>query len=115
MIIDRYDYDITYDNENGRYEVEAIKCDDGAMISFEHYEKQAQELEAKDKRIAELNADVLALSGKDLSTALKLTKRIDKIVEAGNGLIYNDSGAAPLYQPAIDKWNAVLSNTKGEG
>lgn len=77
--------------------------------------QQAQELEAKDARIAELNVEVLALSGKDLSTALKLARRIDEIVEAGNGLIYNDSGTAPLYQPAVDKWNKALSNTKGEG
>ena len=73
-----------------------------------------EELEVKDKRIAGLNVEVLALAGKDLSTALKLTRRIDEIVEAGNGLIYNDSGTAPLYQPAVDKWNKVLSNTEGK-
>lgn len=83
--------------------------------AVENWNKRDAELEAKDKRIAELNSEVLVLAGKDLSTALKLTRRIDEIVEAGNGLIYNDSGTAPLYQPAVDEWSKVLSNNKERG
>ena len=72
MSVDRYDYDIAYDNENGRYEVETIKCDDGAMICFEHYAQLAEQLEQA-KELAQAQhanigrqAQVIEQQGSDL-------------------------------------------------
>jgi len=78
MSVDRYDYDITYDVENGRYEVEAIKCDDGAMVSFDHYAKQAERIAELTKQLEKANERIKELEevGRLMVDSGSLTKQI---------------------------------------
>lgn len=114
MSVERFNYDICYDYDNGRYEVEEIKCDNGAMVTFDDYNNQTLKLdqlasECECKRIHMDEQDRQIEQANNLIETLK-----DRLIYAAKtfDMLDDHIHAAPC-KPAATACRELLSNTKG--